>query len=334
MITRIHGATSTLAANPRRKHHKRKNPHARRRRNPETVAAEKKKRTLRSAAEQIAALQEKIGKVEDRAKRAQAAAEKRAARPGRRKAGPKAQAAKARRERRKALGISYNMHELPAGAHALSYGYPMYAGLTPKGKKKIKGYEFSSKLSPKTKPRYTLFKTKRGNTHMLKNPGLVIAGVPVIEMAIGSVAAIAAGQALTIVANKYVGSSLPGFLGDKDKGIIGEALTAAVSAYLVAKGPKNPMVKEIAKYAFIGSVFQALSKLAHDPIQSALKSVGLASDDKTVKGMTSGVYFDPYTAAPAVGGYITANGSLDVGGMYTDVSMNGLGLFHAPSIYG
>ena len=60
MITRIHGASSTLAANPPRKHRraKRKNPmHAKkRRRNPELTQAEKiakAKEALKAAAAKV-----------------------------------------------------------------------------------------------------------------------------------------------------------------------------------------------------------------------------------------------------------------------------------------
>lgn len=165
-----------------------------------------------------------------------------------------------------------------------------------------------------------------------KNGGLVIAGVPVIEMAIGSVAAIALGHLGSALISKYAPAGTPAFLKDKN-GIGGELLTAGAAAYLYTKVLKNPMHKEIAKFAFIGAVFQAISKQAGEIIgEQVAKLPGLSGHVTS----TSGVYFDPYSQEPAVGGmYLPSAAGQEMGGIYTSVdNMSGLGLFEGPSIYG
>ena len=156
-----------------------------------------------------------------------------------------------------------------------------------------------------------------------------VCNVPVIEMAIGSVAAITLGHTVTKLAAKYGPKGLPDFLVNPTTGILGEVATAGLAAFVYMKGPQQPMVKEASKYAFIGAVFQAISKLASKPIGEALDKVLPA----TSGSHTAGIYFDPYTAAPATGGaYLTTDGHTDMSGMYT--SVDGLGLFQSPSIYG
>jgi len=157
----------------------------------------------------------------------------------------------------------------------------------------------------------------------------VIAGVPVINMAIGSVAAIAIGMISQKVIAKYAPSVSSSPIGD----ITGELATAGIAAYLHgSKVLKNPMHKSIAQFAFIGAVFQILSKKASSVVGPLVDKIpGLSGHE----GYTGGVYFDPYTGQGATGGlYMEAP---TVGGMYTDVNsgaVSGLELFKAPSIYG
>lgn len=336
MITRIHGATSTLAANPRRKHHKRHNPkHARRRRNPE------KKPFGSRARSQIEKLKAKLEKYEQilaagpkkRPKKGEPGYVARAY-----KARPKTaaqQAAAARRAAAKAFREShgYRMPKEHEG-QLLGYAYP-FKRINKKGKKVYGGLHIAQRLltGKKNKPRLSLYKTSSGYK-LFKNPGFMLAGVPVIDMAIGSAAAIAIGatakglidnvKALEVVKTSPVGD------------IAGELVTAGVAFVLHDKVLKNPMHKSIAQYAFIGAVFQILSKKLSAPIEGLVKKIpGVAPAAGATAGYSSamsGVYFDPYTAAPAVGGYVSAEtGALS--GMYTDVNAMG-GLFSAPSIYG
>lgn len=304
MITRIHGAGSTLAANPPKKGRKGKKRKG---------SASRKSHKKRSVSMK--------------------------ARSSRKAASPK------RKKRR------YRILKGAAAARALRATGKLRAP-------KKRGDKFTPDLPPEMKKKYTAKRraaTRRALTKYVvrargkgknikysirkKNPGsFVIAGVPVIEMAIGSAAAIALGHLGSALISKYAPDSIKsvGFLTDAQTGIGGELITAGVAAALYAKVLKNPMHKEIAKYAFIGAVFQAISKQASAPIASAVaKLPGLGGHVQH----TAGVYFDPYSSQPAVGGYLTTSGhemgGHEMGGVYTTVDqMGGLGLFQAPSIYG
>lgn len=254
MITRIHGATSTLAANPRRKKH-----------NPKRRKAHKRN-------------------------------------PGLSLMGGKRR--KARKSRK-----------------ARNPGIMSLLGL----KKARKSRRKAHKRNPSH--RYAR------RAHKARNPGgLVIAGVPVVEMAIGSVAAIGVGHLVDALVAKYaagVKSSL-GPAGD----VLGEVATAGLAALAYKKLAKTQMHKDIAKYAFIGAVFQTISKLTEAPIKGAVDKL-LPSVKGYQGGDTNGLYFDPYNAQAAVGG--TYQHLPSVSGMYAQVDTGaaaGLGLFNAPSIYG
>jgi hypothetical protein len=256
MITRIHGATSTLAANPRKKKH-----------NPRRRKAHKRNPGVMSL----------LG-------------------------GKRRKARKARKAR--------------------NPGLMSMLGLK-KARKSRKGH------ARKRNPHYA---------RKARNPGsmLVIAGVPVVEMAIGSVAAIGVGHLVDALVAKYaagVKSSL-GPAGD----VLGEVATAGLAALAYKKLAKTQMHKDIAKYAFIGAVFQTISKLTEAPIKGAVDKL-LPSGLKGYNGgdTNGGLYFDPYNATAAVGG---SYGHLpSVSGLYSNVDTGavagaGLGLFNAPSIYG
>ena len=299
MITRIHGAGSTLAANPKKKGRKGKKSASRKSRKASSRKVSMKARSRKAAS-------------------------------------PK------RKKRR------YRLLKGAAAARALRATGKLRF-------KKKRGDKFTPDLPPELKKQYAAKRAKatrralakyvvraRGKGKNIKysirrkNPGLVIAGVPVIEMAIGSVAAIALGHTGSALISKYAGGlGLPEFLTNKDTGIGGELITAGVAAALYAKVLKNPMHKEIAKYAFIGAVFQAISKQASAPIASAVAKLPGLSGHVGHHGM-SGVYFDPYSAQGAVGGaYLPAVSGHEMGGIYANVEdMGGLGLFQAPSIYG
>lgn len=298
MITRIHGASSTLAANPRRKHHRRKAAH-------HSMVANPKKKGRKSA------------------RKGHRKGHKRAAR-SRKVSGWRLVKGKTATKILRARG---KLKKVRTRRRTGKIGVALPPALVKK--RYAKAYR-------KQRRKYSVYTRKvKGKRvyRVKKNPALMIAGVPVIEMAIGSVAAIALGQAATILISKYAKgadgkSFLPDFLSNPDTGVAGEIVTAGLAAALYMKGPQNPMVKEVAKFAFIGSVFQAISKLAKEPIKKGLQSVGL-----TGTSSMGGIYFDPYTAAPAVGGaYLPTTAGTDIGGIYTNV--DGLGLFNAPSIYG
>lgn len=343
MITRIHGATSTLAANPRKKHHKRRNPsHARRRRRNPEPGTPKREFGVR-AKKQIAKLQEKLQKYEailaaGPKKRPKKGEPGYVARPykARPKTAAQLAAAAARKERADFLAShGYRMPKTHEG-QLLGYAYP-FRRINKKGKKVYGGLHIAQRLltGKGNKPRLSLYKTSSGYK-LFKNPmgGLVVAGVPVIEMAIGSAATIAIGavakslitnvKALEAVKNSPVGD------------IAGELATAGIAFVLHDKVLKNPMHKSIAQFAFVGAVFQILAKKLSEPIEKAVAKIpGIAPATAGYSSAMSGVYFDPYTAAPATGGYISAD-SGHMAGIYTDVNAlsGGMGLFNAPSIYG
>jgi len=281
MITRLHGASSTLVANPRR-----------RRRNP--------KRGPMSLASKVKAMHKRVAK------------------------------------------------KIPAGAHPVAYLFPSESSHTTKSGKVVKRRGLSASRSVGvTKPKYTVYgqgkqlgvvKNPRRRKHHKnpraflphyrkrkshKNPMLEIAGVPVLEMAVGSVGAIAAIAAIQgYVEKQDFYGKLPAAVKDYhlDKAIVPAAIAAgAAFAYKKTSGS----VKDIAKYAFIGSVFIALQEVVGEKIK------------ETVKGekKAAGMYI------PANGMYMKATGG-SMGGMYLSTSgvaqadMGGLGLYQSKSIYG
>lgn len=290
MISRIHGAHSTLAANPRRKKHKAKraNPRRRRRRNPEGVSA------------------------------AGSSSHKKHRKKGRKLFAFSSVVRKSKKTGKKYR--SYRLSRNPSITDDFGNVVSVSSG------KKRKSY--------KRRPtKYGVFSRGRGKfsvRRLKKNPGLVIAGVPVIEMAIGSVAAIGIGAVAQIMVAKYAKDVVPAAIAD----ITGELATAAVAAFAYEKLLKNPMHKEIAKYAFIGAVFGIIEKKAYKPLYNAIASPLGVTPIAGSHHHVHGVYFDPYTAQGAVGGaYLPAmSGSGEMGGMYA--SVDGLGLFQSPSIYG
>lgn len=335
MITRIHGATSTLAANPRGRHRKAKSHRAHRahrahakRHNPKLTPEEK---AAKLATRKAAAL--------ERLKKAQRALSKLSQAPARRKKAKKSMSAEKIAARRAAAATraakrsarsakqafraeyGYNLKPLPAGAVSEGYVYRGKGGHMIVSDRLLRG--------KKSKPRYTLYKGASGKFGLHKNPaigGVVFAGVPVIDMAIGSAATIAIGAISKKLITKFAPAVATSPVGD----IAGELATAGVSALLYMKVLKKPMHKSIAQFAFIGAVFQILSKKLSPQIEDLVGKIpGLGGH----YGSTHGIYFDPYTSTPAVGGaYLPTTAGTDIGGMYTNV--DGLGLFNAPSIYG
>ena len=291
MISRIHGAHSTLAANPRRKKHKahkRANPR-RRRRNPEGGSS---------------------------------AASSSSHKPPRKKA-RKLFSFRAVTRKNKKTGKKYRTYRLSRNPT------PMEAlGMT--GGSSVQKRSSSGKRRGRKGTKYAVYRSKKAfYVRKVKNPGLVIAGVPVIEMAIGSVAAIGIGAVAAIMVDKYAKQYVPAAIAD----VTGELATAAVAAFAHGK-LSNPMHRSIAQFAFIGAVFQIINKKTYKPIYNAVASP-LGATPLAGHGHTHGVYFDPYTSQGAVGGaYLPAmsGASEALGGMYA--SVDGLGLFHSPSIYG
>ena len=285
MISRIHGAHSTLAANPRKKRRKAKNPsHARsKRRNAEAAAAAPSSSHSRK-----------------------------------RKKARKLFAFSAVTRKSKKTGKKYRSYRLSKN--------PTYADA--RGRTYVTPPRASGKSRKRRATKYGVFSTGRGKfsvRKLSKNPALMIAGVPVIEMAIGSAAAIGLGVAADVLVKKYAGNAIPAAIAD----ITGELVTAGVAAFAYQK-LSNPMHRSIAQYAFIGAVFQIINKKTYAPIQKALSSVLPAGG--YYHGGAGGVYFDPYTAEGAVGGAYLSADTGDMAGMYANV--DGLGLFTAPSIYG
>lgn len=348
-IKRLSGRYSTLVANPRK-------------RGATRTAAQKK------AAAQIAQLEKKLAETRKKAREAAAAsaeklaetrrkAREKAARKGERVARSRAFAARrsaaaTRKAQRERLG--YSVKAIPADASLVGYAYPMRQAHTSKSGKttnRLVGYATRGSLMKGRKPPFAIIK-QGGQVKLHKNPrrrkaarrnaGLVIAGVPVVEMAIGSAATIAVGAVSEALIKKYAGDKVPAFL----QGIIGEIATAGIAAFAHGK-LKNPMHREIAKYAFIGAVFQIISEKASpmivDGINKALPADAQATSksteaDPTKKGDGDGV-FGGYM--PLNGLYLSADsGDFGVGGAYMQTNgshsadLGGLGLFQGKSIYG
>lgn len=296
MITRLHGASSTLVANPRR-----------RRRNPARTPALKGRRTM-SLASKVKAMHKRVAK------------------------------------------------KIPEGSHPVAYLFPSVGTRTnKKGVSKKYRTLSASRSVGVTKPKYTIVGSKgskdlsvianpRRRKHhnpraMLphfrarkpvrrKNPMLEIAGVPVIEMAAGSVGAIAAAAAINGLVDKYK-DKLPSAITQYPivLNAVGPAAVAAVAAFAYKK--TSGSAKDVAKYAFIGSVFLVIDELIGGKVK------------ELVGGKTGGIYIDPYSATPAVGGmYMSTSSNSGMGGMYlhangtAQADMGGLGLYQAKSIYG
>ena len=326
MITRLHGASSTLVANPRR-----------RRRNPTQgeltlVAPSPNKRTRKplSAAKKKAAMHKRV-----RAK-------------------------------------------IPEGAHAIAFLNTVSGERTNKKGKVVKYRSLSaSKKLGETKPKFTLYSSGKGKervmgivknpkkrrkhhnpmpahlaralakrrAHKRHNPMLEIAGVPVIEMAVGSVGAIAAAAAIQGFLDKQsFMANLPAAVKDyKLDKAIAPAAVAAVSAFAYKK--MSGTGKDIAKYAFIGSVFVAIQEVVGGKVKELVSGAAApsasapAASTTPAKNGLHGIYVDPYGGKPAVGGmYMKAANGMN--GMYLSANgtaqadMGGLGLYQAKSIYG
>lgn len=348
-IKRLSGRYSTLVANPRKRGAKR-------------TAAQKK------AADQIQKLEQKLAETRRKASEAAAESAQKIA-DARKKARDKAEAkgrsvkrsraaasrrsaAAARKAQRERLG--YSVKAIPADASLVGYAYPMRQPHTSKSGKttnRLVGYATRGSLMKGRKPPFAIIK-QGGQVKLHKNPrrrkyarrnaGLVIAGVPVVEMAIGSAVTIAVGAVSEALIKKYAGDKLPASL----QGIVGEIATAGIAAFAHGK-LKNPMHREIAKYAFIGAVFQIISEktspMIVDAINKALPADAQATAKSTEatdakKGENEGVYGG---YMPLNGLYLSADsGDFGVGGAYMQTNgshsadLGGLGLFQGKSIYG
>lgn len=203
-----------------------------------------------------------------------------------------------------------------------------------------------------------------------RNPAMLeIAGVDVGSMAIGSLGAIAVSSAIQgFVASTDFYKTQTGVA--KDYHLFDAIAPAAVAAGAAFAYKKSTgQVKEIAKYAFIGSVFLAIQKVVGGKIEDATKGLlakespkieysstkaGTPKDaskpdgDKYKQGDTGpdgktiqGLYLDTVSGRKAVGGMYMPTG---MSGMYMPTSgsaagsvqadMGGLGLFKAKSLYG
>lgn len=309
MITRIAGAYSTLAANPRNKRH----------------SAARAKRRNPTREQTVAKLKEKLAEAERRlAQKLERASKKKGVRkPG---YGAKAAARRLRKEQRATYG--YALGAVPAGSTVEGYAYPVRRK-TASGRMRLKGYAVGRKLAKgkARKPKFTLYRDTKGRLGMVRNAGPVVAGVPVVAMAIGSAASIGLGQVASALISKVPGADkLPAAI----QPYLGDVAVAAAAAYLHgSKFLKNPMHKQIAQYAFIGSVFKIIDKATAAPIQNALSKIPALGVPAA-----AGIYFDPATAQTA-GMYLSAEGQSGVGGMYVQAEGSDMGgLFSGQSIYG
>ena len=348
-IKRLSGRYSTLVANPRKKGATR-------------TAAQKK------AAEQIQKLEQKLAETRRKAREAaEASAAKlaEARRKAREKAARKgASVGRSRRAAAKRAGVAqrkaqkaslgYSVKDIPGDASLVGYAYEMrrpYTNSKGKTTNRLVGYATRGSLMKGRKPPFAIIK-QGGQVKLHKNPrrrkaarrnaGLVIAGVPVVEMAIGSAATIAVGAVSEALIKKYAGDKVPTFL----QSIVGEIATAGIAAFAHGK-LKNPMHREIAKYAFIGAVFQIISEKASPAIVDGINKILPEDANATPKsteaaekkdGENTGVYGG---YMPLNGLYLSADsGDFGVGGAYMQTNgshsadLGGLGLFQGKSIYG
>ena len=345
-IKRLSGRYSTLVANPRKRGAKR-------------TATQKK------ATEQIQALEAKLAKARRTAREAAAKSEEKlaAARKKAREATDR-KGAGVRRSRTKAASailkaererLGYSVKAIPADASLVGYAYPMKKQSTNKSGKttnRLVGYATRGGLLKGRKPPFAIIKQggqvrlhknpRRSRKYARRNAGLVVAGVPVVEMVIGSAATIAVGAVSEALIKKYAGDKVPAFLA----GIVGEIATAGIAAFAHGK-LKNPMHREIAKYAFIGAVFQIISEKASPMIVDSINKM-LPEDSKATAKSTEASDKKDGTVPGVYGGYMPLNGlylSADsgdygVGGAYMQTNgshsadLGGLGLFQGKSIYG
>lgn len=332
-IKRLSGRYSTLVANPRKRGAKR--TAAQKKAADQIARLEKKLAETRKKAREAAA--ESAQKIADARKKARDKAEAKGRRVARsRAAAARRSAADARSAQRDRLG--YSVKAIPADASLVGYVYPMRKPHTSKSGKttnRLVGYATRGSLMKGRKPPFAIIKQggqvklhknpRRRRKYARRNAGLVIAGVPVIEMAIGSAATIAVGAVSEALITKYAGDKVPAFL----QGIVGEIATAGIAAFAHGK-LKNPMHREIAKYAFIGAVFQIISKKASPMIEEGVKKV-LPDGVQGVHGgymPLNGLYLSADSGDFGVGGaYMQTNGS-------HSADLGGLGLFQGKSIYG
>ena len=305
----------------------------------------KRRPGLRATETKVARLQKKLVEL-----RAQLSGNKELVRELKKLARQKASASKKRRVRKVPAGRSavkgrkYTVRKARKGTKLVGHAVPSKRKHTTKSGKTMMrtvGYRVA-KGSPKKKPPFSIYQTGKGDTAVIKNPRrrkrtmkrknakFVIAGVPVVEMAIGSVAAMGVGIASEALIEKYAGNIVPAPLKD----ISGEIVTAGLAAF--AHGQlKNPMHKSIAQFAFIGSVYQLLFKKIEEPVKKGITSFlpdlgGVYFDPSA----TNGIYMDPMGGEGAVGGmYLNDQTAAPAMGA-SHHHMGGLGLFEGRSIYG
>lgn len=362
MITRLNGRYSTLAANPapRRRRATKRNPSAL-----EKALAAQKRADARAQKlkDRIAELEQKA---KDKARRDREKAKEARAKEKRKTDRAKARATRLRRaatkretkaarstvraQRRAAASKTYTvsppgrkpyrMKKIPSG-NAVGYVYSMRkrVGTTKSGRPKYETKYITRKTPGGTKPPFAIVKDgntfklhknprRRKNAMKRKNAGLVVAGVPVVEMAIGSVAAIGVGALSEALIKKYAGKSVPAQLQD----IVGEIATAGIAAFAHGK-VKNKMAKDVIQYAFVGAVFSIINNLAREPIVNSIQKALPAGGTYFDPSAMSGLYMDPIGDGGAVGG-LYLNDQTAAPAMGASHDMSGLGLFEGRSIYG
>ncbi len=368
MITRLPGNYSTLVANPARRGAKRRNP--KKSATTKAAAAAKAVAKQRLSAEEFAEVYakrqaDKIAAVTAKQKKLEAQLEKLKAfeekevRGSRRaasiaKSAARKAARKSRAHQKETLG--YAVRALPDNAELLSYQSPVYeTRVIKRGKnagqtRQVRvGWSGSTELHKGRKPPYSII-SKDGQIMLHKNPrrrknpglsgklfkrrngGLVIAGVPMIEFAIGAATTIATGALARALIDKYaVKSDGTSMVPEAIQDISGEIVTALFAAFAHSK-LKNPMQRDIAKYAFLGAMYQIATQKASEPIEDAIAKI--LPDGAKVTGTkgAAGAYFGADTGANA-GLYLNASGAHGVGGAYMGVT-DGLGLYQGQSIYG
>ena len=192
-----------------------------------------------------------------------------------------------------------------------------YMGLSHNARK---GY---GKLGDHTVVLHSKRPIRRKRKNPRKNPlGPTYAGIPVVEMAIGSLGALVVintaknigfvKEQLNKIENAQVRAALPSLIG-------------AAASYAVYTYSKNKDAKEIAKYAFIGSVFKLIDDVTDTYFNTTFKDMfkqGPAAAPSTATGgwrRNTGSFIDVETGQGINGAYVDT----DTGGMYIEPTVGG-----------
>ena len=314
MITRLHGRSSTLAANPRRKTHKRRNPALGRNRLGHFVARHGKSHKRRNPT--LSAVRKKV--------HARLPA---GARPAVFLYGQKVTATTRKGKTVKRTAFS--------------------------GSRELRTYA-SGKRHMAVKPKFTIFRSGKGKAagygivknprrkhafgHKRRNGGPVVAGLPILELGGGALITIGVNPAIQGYLEKKDPTSGKSLL-DQIPGMtnptvvqyhipdaVADILVAALAAFAYKK--TNGTAKELAKWTFAFSAYGAVDKTIGRTIKEQVATMTQAASAHVVTQSTTPPATGAGAGAGAGGLYMTATGKqAGVGGTYAPVRKRMSGMY-------